>query len=268
MISQSKDGGETWSTPVVIFHGSFATAPTPVVNVKGVLYRTMEGPDDPSKALVLWANASANLLDPASWHSSHGPNGSNGLLIHDVPKYPGSSFSSWQEGSLVEGPSGEVYNVLRINGQSAAVANVAAITELDVSTGTLTFKSWIRGPFGSSKFLIRKDPKSSTAQYYALSTNITKETLHIDPNARNNLVFSTSSDLIEWRVCTTVLTDDTGFDPVASTQFTGMEYPDFQIEGSDVFMAIRTAYRGAWSAGSSNRITFKWLRNFRDACHN
>lgn len=53
VIARSKDEGTTWSTPVTLFHGSFATGPTPVISLNGTLYRTMEGPDDPSKALVV-----------------------------------------------------------------------------------------------------------------------------------------------------------------------------------------------------------------------
>ena len=33
----------------------------------------------------------------------------------------------------------------------------------------------------------------------------------------------TSSDLIEWRVCRTLLTDDTGFTPADSATYTGFE---------------------------------------------
>ena len=37
------------------------------------------------------------------------------------------------------------------------------------------------------------------------------------------VVGRTSSDLIEWRVCRTLLTDDTGFTPADSATYTGFE---------------------------------------------
>lgn len=46
----------------------------------------------------------------------------------------------------------------------------------------------------------------------------------------------------------------------------GFEYPDWQFDGPDIFVAIRTAYRGAANAGASNRITFTFLRNYRSLC--
>ncbi len=41
-IPKSTDNGVSWATPVTLLNGSFQTAPTPVVEADGVLYRTME----------------------------------------------------------------------------------------------------------------------------------------------------------------------------------------------------------------------------------
>ena len=91
----------------------------------------------------------------------------------------------------------------------------------------------VHGPFGSSKFLIRRDPtpapapasSSSSPSYYALSTNITLATAALGRyNARNNLVLSISLDLVTWRVCSTVASDDTGLTPLDSIAYTGFEY--------------------------------------------
>lgn len=229
VISRSKDGGATWCRPVTLFNGSYATGPTPIVAANGVLYRSMEGPDNPSKALVVrarradgktlapptptpmphphqdftrrpsallcvlrgvfsaglvWPYSShlgrgmqisapetADLLDPASWKQSVGPGGENGIVIADAGPGPdGARFSSWQEGSAVEGPDGRIVNLLRVNGQTARVANVAAYTVLDNVTNTLSFVKWVRGPFSESKFVVRRDPTSATPLYFAVST--------------------------------------------------------------------------------------------------
>jgi hypothetical protein len=125
------------------------------------------------------------------------------------------------------------------------------------------------GPFGSSKFLVRRDdgptpplgggkgaagkselvdvpiPASAAVhtspRYYALSTNITAAAATMGSySARNNLVLSTSTDLILWHVCETVLSDDTGLSPADSIAYTGFEYPDFIFHGKDIVAAVRT----------------------------
>jgi hypothetical protein len=167
----------------------------------------------------------------------------------------------------VEAPDGRVVNMLRINGQTPQAVNVAAYTVLDQEASAVRFQQWVSGPFGTSKFVIRRDPNASRPVYYAVSNNVTREMLGIGAvNARNNLVLSTSQDLVTWSVCSSVLSDDTGFTLQDSATYTGFEYPDWQFDGDHLFVAIRTAYRGAVNCGQSNRITFAWIRNFRSLC--
>ena len=110
----------------------------------------------------------------------------------------------------MEGPSGEVYNILRTNGQTAAWHNKAAATVLDPVAKILKFKQWVDGPFGTSKFVVRKDPAVGPALYFAVSTNVTDEAVALGAvGARNNLVLSVSHDLLHWKVCKTLLRDDT-----------------------------------------------------------
>jgi hypothetical protein len=85
--------------------------------------------------------------------------------------------------------------------------------------------------------------------------------------ARNNLVLSTSSDLVHWTVCTTVMSDDTGFSAADSAQFSGFQYPDCTAVGTDLLCAIRTSYRGANSFHNSNRMTVKTISDFSAVCH-
>eukprot|EP01052_Picozoa_sp_SAG31_P081920 SAG31_NODE_41890_length_274_cov_0.582857_1_plen_60_part_01 len=60
----------------------------------------------------------------------------------------------------MEGPDGKVWNMLRVNGQSKDFVNKAAATVLDLKTKTLSFKSWVDGPFSTSKFVIRKEDEA------------------------------------------------------------------------------------------------------------
>lgn len=137
-ISKSTDSGVSWSDPVVILQGSYQTGACPTISVNGTLYRTMEDSSIGCGALVMWAKEGSDLLSPTAW--SH----SKPIL---APPSPGGAASdsdggsgkhvSWQEGSAVEGPSGEIYNMLRVNGQTAAWHNKAAATVLDPIAKTL-----------------------------------------------------------------------------------------------------------------------------------
>ena len=107
------------------------------------------------------------------------------------------------------------------------------------------------GPFGSSKFVVRRAAPAAGSEYYALSTNITAEAVAVGATgARNNLVLSTSRDLRSWRVCRTLLADDTGFSVADSARYTGFEYPDWKFDGADIVAGVRIAYRGAASGKS------------------
>ena len=263
-ISKSTDHGQSFGPPAVILQGSYQTGPCPVISVNGTLYRTMEDSSVGVGALLMWADESADLLSPESWsHSASLP----------APPAPGGKRVDWQEGSAVESPSGEVWNMLRVNGQSVDWHNKAAIAVLDQQQKQVRFKQWVDGPFGTSKFVVRRDPESDSStsaspRYFAVSTNVTAEAAALGTiGARNNLVLSTSLDLLQWKVCKTLLRDNTGFTPADSAKYTGFEYPDWQFDGpTDMLVGIRTAYRGAVDAGSSNRMTSLRVENFRDLC--
>jgi hypothetical protein len=288
VITQSTDQGKSWSSPTVLFHGSFQTAPTPVILVNGTYFRSMEDSavttnlikaQDRTKKLFLssscgplmmWAKQGSDLMQPSSWSRSRTLDIDQELSQIVQAQVNGTS---WQEGSAIEAPSGEVWNILRVNGQSPSFYNKAVVTVLDVESKTLKFKQFIDGPFGSSKFVIRRDYNSQHAQnsalpaYYAMSTNVTEAAAKIGTiGARNNLVLSVSSDLLHWKVCSTLLQDDSGFTPEDSAKFTGFEYPDWVFDGDDIVAGIRTAYRGAVSDGSSNRITSIRVADFRTQC--
>lgn len=74
---RSKDYGQTWNTSIAIA-GNWTGGSTPVLQHNGVVYRALEwldrvpAPFPQNKyAAMLWANATTDLLDPASW--SHTP---------------------------------------------------------------------------------------------------------------------------------------------------------------------------------------------------
>ena len=124
VISKSTDSGRSWTEPVVLLHGSFQTAPTPVINVNNTLFRSMEDSSVPGVgAFVMWAKADSNLLDPAAWSRSSST----------VPQTHCTQHGTClQEGSVIEAPSGEVWNLLRVNTQTISWHNKLAIAVLDV----------------------------------------------------------------------------------------------------------------------------------------
>lgn len=85
------------------------------------------------------------------------------------------------------------------------------------------------------------------------------------------LVYSTN--VIDWRIATTVLQPNDGLTWDASLWFTGYEYVDWVVEGSDIVMAVRTAYNGAHSFHDSNRFAVNSLMKaglyviFRSSVH-
>ena len=183
VITKSTDSGHSWTVPSVLLHGSFQTGPTPTISVNGTLFRTMEDSATTPYpgAFVMWAPATSDLTSAASWSRS------NAIGAPPSPK----GHVDWQEGSAVHAPSGEVWNVLRVNGQSAAFNNVAGATVLDTAAKTLRFKQWIHGPFSTSKFVIRRDEAASDPHYYAVATNVTESAIKLGQiGARNNLVLA------------------------------------------------------------------------------
>ena len=142
----------------------------------------------------------------------------------------------------------------------------ALMTVLDVGSSKLEFRGHLDGPFSESKFVVRRDPDSPTPRYYAASNDVTGSNAAQGlVFARNNLVLSTSDDLLEWQVCSTILRDDSEFDAITSAWHMGFQYPDFQFDRLDMLVAIRTAYRGAVQ-GCSNRETALRVADFRSVC--
>ena len=54
--------------------------------------------------------------------------------------------------------------VARLDNQTNGALNKAALAQVDVNTGAVTFDSLVEFPSSASKFAVRKDPK--TGVYY------------------------------------------------------------------------------------------------------
>jgi hypothetical protein len=207
--------------------------------------------------VLLSANAGSNLLDAAEWRVSLPLPFNTSWLPAGWPELANPGYL---EGNAVEGPNGEIYDVLRLNSRPVP-GNKAILLQYNQTTNALTFRKALDLPGGHTKFVIRRDPV--TKLYMTLSNNNTVVGNALYYDQRNVLTLCVSTDVETWAIVGTLLYDDTGFAPDDSVKYTGFHYVDWQIDGGDLIYVIRTAYRGAESYHNSNRITFKRLVDFR-----
>ena len=272
-IRRSDDGGYTWTHPAdessgLLFRGgpfrvapNYHCAPVPVLEHGGRLYKAFEDANPPVHgpsfhSCVVSVPNDADLLDAANWTIS------NKIPFNpdwapddwDRPERP-----CWLEGNIVVAPSGELWNLLRLNARP--MVNRAVIVKVHDEGARISFdpeSGFIDFPGGGSKFTIRHD--EATGVYLALVNNVT------DPawtSQRNILSLSVSEDLVNWRLVGTLMRDGSGLSAEDSARLTGFQYVDWQFDGEDLIYLVRTAYRGAIRYHDSNRIIFRKLRDFR-----
>ncbi|CAF0762874.1 unnamed protein product [Adineta ricciae] len=298
-IHRSSDQGASWNyngndNGIILFRGSYATGPTPIVIADQVMYRAIEAWAAPSRwpnnfqAAIISCNLTKSsstinddddpLMSPGNWRITPPMTFNNSW----IPKtFPNITQPGYLEGNVVvaTSPSKQlrIYNILRFN--SAPLANLAIVLELEQTTNTLSFVSIISFPGGMTKFTIRYDPVLEA--YFAFVNPVTQ---NYYPTQRNILSLSYSKDLLDWKIAAdSLLYDDTGFTVNDSLRYTGFHYVDWQFDnlsssapnrnasciewncdgGPDMIYLVRTSYRGANSFHNSNRITYKTLKNYR-----
>lgn len=249
-IRESQDGGGTWSPPSFLTADpNFHTAPVPVVESKGRLWRAMEyhppGPWGSFAAFVISAKTSANLLDPHAWKMTSRLSYPKGL----------DGGKTWLEGNAALAPDGHILDLLR-------VANLEKIAILRVAGKRLKFVSLTDFPGGSKKFTIRYDQQ--TRRYWTLSNPALKKypLSATDPGSvRNTLALLSSTDLFHWKIERIVLSHP---DPARY----GFQYVDWQFDRQDIVAVSRTAFDdpsgGPPRAHDANYLTFHRIANFRD----
>ncbi len=265
VIRRSVDGGRTWTEPrdaatgLLASTGQYHTAPMPMVEHGGRLYRAFEdamGGTEWGKryrAGILSVPVSADLLQATNWAFSN-------FLPRD-PDWLGGRFNAWLEGNAVVTRNGRLLNILRVD--TPDLPEMAALVELSSDGREAWFNpesGFIKFPGGAKKFVIRYDAASD--RYWALSTPV------MDPRSagrpgtiRNYLALLRSSDLKTWEIRAILLRH-----PDVARH--GFQYPDWHFDGADMIAAVRTAWDdgegGAHNNHDANYLTFHRFKDFRN----
>ncbi len=272
VIRRSTDGGRTWTTPrdatsgLLTSRGEYHTAPVPVVEHNGRLWRAFEDASNGTQwgarysAGMLSVPVTADLLNAANWTSSN--------FLRRDPQWLRGQFGAWLEGNAVVTPAGDVVDILRVDVPSgpekAAIVQISAdgkTASFDPATGFIDF------PGGAKKFTIRQDPRGGG--YWAIASIIpeasvaaagTGATTTRPAGVRNTLALLHSDNLRQWEVRCVLL-----HHPDVAQH--GFQYVDWQFDGDDLIAACRTAYDdgagGARSAHDANYLTFHRWAKFR-----
>ncbi|MCW1923401.1 glycoside hydrolase [Luteolibacter arcticus] len=259
VIRRSVDSGKTWTAPVVLAEGEWHTAPMPVIEHQGRIWRAIEDAMGGTKwgeryrARMMSAPVDADLLDPKSWTFSN-PLARNSTWL-------GNDFAAWLEGNAVADPEGNVVNLLRVD--NSKPPEKAAIVRLSKDGTTATFdadKDFIEFPGGAKKFTIRQDPQGGG--YWSIASIIPER--HGDAgrpaSIRNTLALIHSKDLRTWETRCVLL-----YHPDVVRH--GFQYVDWQFEGEDLIAVCRTAWDdkegGARNNHDANFLTFHRWKSFR-----
>ena len=259
VIRRSRNNGVSWTKPAVIAEGQWATAPMPVVEHEGRLWRAVEDAHTGTKwgeryrARMISAPVDADLLEAESWTFSN-------ALARD-PKWLKGKCKGWLEGNAVVTPEGSVVNMLRVSAPGASER--AAMVNISADGTEATFdpaKSFIELPGASKKFTIRKDKEGFG--YWTLANMIPSRhaAQRSSSRLRNTLALLHSEDLRTWTVRVILL-----YHPDVGHH--GFQYADWQFDGDDLIAVVRTAYDdeggGAHNAHDANFLTFHRWEGFR-----
>ncbi len=268
VIRRCLDDGETWTEPLdentgrlTDREGQYHTAPGPVIEYKGRLWRAFEDAmggtrwGERYRALMMSIPVDADLLVAKNWTFSN--------PVARDPEWLDGNFHAWLEGNAVVTPEGDMVNVLRVDlpphhPEKAAIVTVnpeGTLSSFDPETGFIPF------PGGAKKFTIRHDPTSN--HYWTLASIILEDSIIDDRPARirNTLALMRSADLRHWEVRAIVLQHP-------DVKHHGFQYVDWLFEADHLIAVCRTAYEdgqgGAHNNHDANFMTFHRIVDFRN----
>jgi hypothetical protein len=261
-IGCSEDEGLHWGKPVTLFPGAGNgkdvgphKSSSPVLYYKNRIWTAVEYGSwsrGYHESGVVSVSEDADLMKPENWSCT-------GFLRFN-PEWEGASPKgglNYIEGSVVAGPDGNIYNILRNNNNSIADGNLgkAVILKIDADNPEKKpeFCKIIDFNGGTTKFVVVKDEK--TGIYYSIVNRVTGPSAI---NQRNIVSLAVSRDLLHWKIVKD-LVDASDEAP----EEVGLQYTDHIAVGEDLLFVTRTAYNHAWNFHDSNCITFHQEKNFR-----
>lgn len=267
VIRRSTDGGAHWTDPkdgatgLLRDDGEYHTAPMPVVEHNGRLWRAFEDMYPTRvwgknfRAFAMSVSIDADLLNAENWTYSTRVPGDASWLDGD--------FGGWLEGNAVLSPDGHMVDILRVDYRQHRTEK-AAIVRIsdDGTTATFSPDDFIDFPGGCKKFSIRRDPSEEC--YWSLANYVPEHFLRYNTErARNTLALIRSADLRTWEVRGVVLQHE-------DAEKHAFQYVDWQFDHSDIIVASRTAYDdglgGAHNQHDANFMTFHRIVDFRRCC--
>ncbi len=264
-IHRSLDGGRSWSeadttaTGLLTPTGHFHTAPVPVVEHAGKLWRAYEDADTGPeggvghRAGMLSAPVDSDLLNASNWTFSNFLSGNTNWL--------GGRFDDWIEGNAVVTPDGNMVNILRVD--APELPEKGAIASVGRGGKTISFNpesGFVDFPGGAKKFIIRFDAKSD-CYWSVASVVLPEDEKTASPGGiRNTLALIRSEDLKHWVTRAILLHHP-------DTKKHGFQFADWQMDGEDIIAVARTAFDdaegGAHTYHDANFLTFYRWMNFR-----
>jgi sugar lactone lactonase YvrE len=273
-ILKSTDNGATWSTPTdanngILIGGNTGTTKTPQLYNNRVWISL--GTDR-----ALSAPLSSDLMKAASWTRSAPGAAKTEAAIAKWPApvslHFGGTGGVWTEAQIVASPAHGVTVMPKIQFNSPDAVPHTALFHISADGKTMTFdpaKDFVPLTGTQKKFGATYDAISG--RYYALTNTV----LHadkdvIDPNSqqvkheliRNTATLISSADLYHWDVEKIVL-------HARDAEHTAWQYITFIVDGNDLAIASRTAFKTAADqykpprGHDSNLLTFHRLEAFR-----
>lgn len=266
-VTESKDGGKTWSKITTVPYGvaNKYCAPSAVVKANGRVYKAFEGYKtsawtEDKRTYTVSAPENADLLNPDSWTiSTHYSYEIEDLMEQTEPFYTDKAYV--QEGCTVLMADGTVRNVLRIDSFPYYGGAASFAVSPDGTTQTYDKNhplALINLPTGGDLFHIEYDKVSG----YYISLINTKTTDH-RPYQRNVLALAVSKDMEDWEVVTNLLTDRSVTEAYISMAMRGFQYVSFCFDGEDLLFAVREAGENADNYHDNDLLTFYRLADFR-----
>ncbi|WP_342750962.1 hypothetical protein OH491_07835 [Termitidicoccus mucosus] len=272
-ILKSTDNGATWSTPTdanngMLISGNTGTTKTPQIYNNRVWISL--GTDRAYSAAL-----SSDLMKASSWTRSAPTAAKTEAAIAKWPApvslYFGGTAGVWSEAQIVASPAHGVTVMPKIQFNSPDAVPHIALFHISADGKTMAFdpaKDFAPLTGTQKKFGATYDPDSG--RYYALTNTVLPADKDvIDPNSqrvkheliRNTATLISSGDLYHWDV-------EKIFIHARDAEHTAWQYFTFIVDGNDLAIASRTAFKTADDqykpprGHDSNLLTFHRLENF------